>query len=414
MLKKPIDWDEIEQIIEENQSLINRVWQDEEECDTILSEVFMGFYEDGSDLIPLTELFLRHGFDPSANEGETGASCLRSLCWSSYDPYILDVAKLLLDHGAKATDAVMDSIGWKLGEWTVGSYETGNLFSTYYAIALRARAGMDYAGIRDWGAAGRKRLTGVRLANAINPEENRKEKHMILSFEDLTLVINGYCESFINPYVWETAEEISDISEELKPILGRKLKSISYSESSAVCLDFFNHYRLTVCVYEGVLTYELTDQKKNALPAVGERILACRYREGFQYAEDVREYSQTGVLLVTEDCSYHIYPTYYSLFPDSQTLCCDRHSRDWSKGIYTETVGVTGCRVHDIVRNDRNEPIAFCIRCEEGYLYAAVGGGNELELFLSTIEMEPAEIPKSHSFNKNLLQLDYPIWERDS
>ena len=74
MLKKPIDWDEIEQIIEENQSLINRVWQDEEECDTILSEVFMGFYEDGSDLIPLTELFLRHGFDPSANEGETGAT----------------------------------------------------------------------------------------------------------------------------------------------------------------------------------------------------------------------------------------------------------------------------------------------------------------------------------------------------
>ena len=138
--KKIIDWHAVELAVKSLGNSIN----DKYEEGTILSALYMdaNTYENGEILTRLTKLFLDNGYDVTANDEMNGAECLRNLCWSSYDKYVLHTAEMLLDAGANTRmntdeddeDGVMDSISWKFGYWNTGDYESANMFVAYYLI----------------------------------------------------------------------------------------------------------------------------------------------------------------------------------------------------------------------------------------------------------------------------------------
>jgi len=55
----------------------------------------------GKKLYKIVEYFLSKGFDVNKNDGKYGASCLEAIKFATYDPYTIDLAKLLLDAGAR-------------------------------------------------------------------------------------------------------------------------------------------------------------------------------------------------------------------------------------------------------------------------------------------------------------------------
>lgn len=77
-LAKKIDWAVVESLIEALGENINDAIDDDV---TILSELFWGIGSGKGDIVvKLTELFLKHGYDVSANDGLNGAACLYALC----------------------------------------------------------------------------------------------------------------------------------------------------------------------------------------------------------------------------------------------------------------------------------------------------------------------------------------------
>lgn len=95
----PIDWDAFDSVLKGLED-INAY--DEHDEETILSEFMMDgeFYKRGSILADVVRHFLACGYDVSANDGLNGGLALHSLCWSSYDHYVLEAAKVLMNAGA--------------------------------------------------------------------------------------------------------------------------------------------------------------------------------------------------------------------------------------------------------------------------------------------------------------------------
>lgn len=125
----PIDWDAFDSILKGLED-INAY--DEYYEETILSEFIMDgeFYKRGFILADVVRHFLACGYDVSANDGLNGGLALHSLCWSSYDHYVLEAAKALMNAGApvkyrtsdddpnEEPECLLGSIGWKIsGAW---------------------------------------------------------------------------------------------------------------------------------------------------------------------------------------------------------------------------------------------------------------------------------------------------------
>ena len=159
-----IDWNTFEAVLSSVED-INMFDNDYEE--TILSELLGNYdlYHNGSLMPDIIRSFIKHGYDVHANDGINGGLCLSQLCWSSYDKYVLDAAKVLLDAGAPIDYAsadddpdddesrgVLDSISWKLsGLWVVdGDYSVANIFEAYYSMIMAVKDGKDYREISSY------------------------------------------------------------------------------------------------------------------------------------------------------------------------------------------------------------------------------------------------------------------------
>lgn len=125
----PIDWDAFDSVLKGLED-INAY--DEHDEETILSEFIMDgeFYKRGSILADVVRHFLACGYDVSANDGLNGGLALHALCWSSYDHYVLEAAKVLMNAGApvkyrtsgddpnEEPECLLGSISWKIsGAW---------------------------------------------------------------------------------------------------------------------------------------------------------------------------------------------------------------------------------------------------------------------------------------------------------
>ena len=105
--KEPIDWDAFDSVL---MGVENINAYDDQYEETLLSEFIMegDFYKRGFILADVVRHFLACGYDVSANDGLNGGLALHSLCWSSYDYYILEAAKVLMNAGAPVKYSTSD------------------------------------------------------------------------------------------------------------------------------------------------------------------------------------------------------------------------------------------------------------------------------------------------------------------
>ena len=242
--KKNKDWTKIE---EEIKTLENINWCDFDD-ETILS----GFYHDdldGKDLLKLTELFLKNGYDVKANERFNGYSPLHWLCWSCYDRYILEIAEMLLDAGADPNlpeflkgkngdndTGVIGDIAFKFGNWYTGEWETANLMEAYYEMVEAFLKGESYKGIRAVDEAYGKIITSVQKITRRN--EDKTETSYVIWCGSTPLIVSEYIEFIVNPYTPGKAETTEDISEDCSDLIGREIKGLTFISPSSAILEF--------------------------------------------------------------------------------------------------------------------------------------------------------------------------------
>ena len=113
----------------------------------------------GKKLYKIVEYFLAKGFDVNKNDGKYGVACLESLIFATFDSYTIDLAKLLLDAGARNVsyddkrcyDTLHESF------LTESSFQRlccndehlSNIFESVYQVFEAQKNGRDYHGI-DW------------------------------------------------------------------------------------------------------------------------------------------------------------------------------------------------------------------------------------------------------------------------
>ncbi len=119
IFKYPPDWEAMEEAVKAGAD-VNMCYEEDGD-DTYLSELYfvyvqtkIGILEEGEDwkkvatekgidgqyLPRITKFFLDHGFDVNRNHHAHGGMALYNLLFSSYDGYMLECARLLLDAGA--------------------------------------------------------------------------------------------------------------------------------------------------------------------------------------------------------------------------------------------------------------------------------------------------------------------------
>lgn len=247
----PPDFEKMEQLLRDGAD-INAYTED----DTLLSELICGYsvdYEeegeerDGRYLPELVRFFIEHGYAAEERGGAHGGQALQALSWASYDRYILDAAKLLLDAGAdplyrEEEQSVLEWIGTKTSAAipVEDSLEDECLFWVLYDILEAKSKGEPYRGIDWYDVVLGKRIEGVYSAADTLEEAvfcfatergNRRncfKSNLVLDCEGILLSVTHYCHAYLNPYQIPPAEELIDLSGSLGMLVGRRIEQIDF------------------------------------------------------------------------------------------------------------------------------------------------------------------------------------------
>ena len=259
----PVDWTAFDALLSSIPD-INVIDEDAWE-ETYLSSCIenIDVYHSGEILVDMIRHFLAQGYDVGANEGKNGGLCLSQLCWSSYDRYIIDAAKVLLSAGAPINypskddepdepTGVMGSIDWKIsGAWVVDKdYSWANILETYYQIVKAVENGQPYERINTYhGCVGKRleRLEFLGKGNLYCDGNNliKFNDSLVFWFDSLPLVASKYIDFVVNPYtVQEKKESISDADNCFSSLLGACLQNIIYLNQSTCYMQFDNGQRL--------------------------------------------------------------------------------------------------------------------------------------------------------------------------
>ncbi len=201
-------------------------------------------------LIEIIKFFLENGYNTSLENGAHGGEALYALCFSTYDKYILDAAKILLDAGADPlyiTDTVpedqnvLDAVDWKYSGClpVYGDLEQQCLFLVLYDIMEAKTKGMPYSEIHWHDAAIGKRIDRIYSCAPSDSEAvfdfstdehhytNCFKDNIVLECEGIKLVLTHYCHAFVNPYI--VPEHPKDLSTHLGTLIGKRISKISFS-----------------------------------------------------------------------------------------------------------------------------------------------------------------------------------------
>lgn len=316
----PIDWDAFDSVLK---GLENINAYDEHYEETILSEFIMDgeFYKRGFILADVVRHFLACGYDVSANDGLNGGLALHSLCWSSYDHYVLEAAKVLMNAGApvkyrtsgddpnEEPEGLLGSISWKLsGAWMVDKdYAWANTLEAYYAMTEANIAGKDYNAIDNYFACIGKPLTAVSAINVGGKPALYDEgavsvysEPLILWFENKPLVVSCYTDFVVNPvYADDKKNDLADVTTAFSSLIGTTLKEVQYIGTAICYFEFSNGKRLFFAsrnIGDGkrVGTFDiLADSKKvNVEQLCIESFCAISDRT---FASTVTEYSEDAI-----------------------------------------------------------------------------------------------------------------------
>lgn len=415
--KKTIDWSEVEEEIKCLGECINIYDDNSEEC--ILSELYTSTHRPGSWNKMLTELFVKHGFDVSANAGKNGASCLRALCWSSYDEYILHIAERLLELGADSTIStggeldeenrgVLSSIAWKFGYWNTGEYDTANMFVAYYEMIKRHQEGKKYKGIRAFRDSVGEVVTKVEKLKVYD-DQNKKRVSYLLHCREKHLVVSDYVELMVNPYVREEAIEVEDVSDEFKCFIGAKIRELRYMNASLAKLNLDNGVALLIGhTGEGEDSdqgawFRITTNGQTRLPIEGTSIESIKLWGSIRHSEKSTFYPENTIILNTKDAAYALYS--HELGYGEASVRVEQMTKDLSMGIRR------GIEIHNPILEHieySNQAMKWIsIKCEEGILYIATDGFTNVSLFMSASELDENTILREAPYTKGLKKINF-------
>ena len=328
----PIDWDAFDSVLKGLDD-INAC--DEQYEETILSEFIMdgNFYNRGTILADIVRHFLSCGYDVSANEGLNGGLALDALCWSSYDPHILEAAKVLMNAGAPVNyrtgdddpndepEGLLGSISWKLsGAWMADKdFAFANILEAYYAMTEANIAGKDYNSIDSYFVCIGKPLTSVSVLHVGGKPALRDEgdisvysEPLIMWFEDKPLVISCYTDFVVNPvYADDKKDSLADVTAVFSSLIGATLQEVQYIGTTICYFEFSNGKRLffagrDIGDRKRVGTFDIrADSKKVDVEQL--RIESICAIKGLTFASTVTVYSEDAIALFCDDEAYLLY-----------------------------------------------------------------------------------------------------------
>ncbi|MBQ8636699.1 MAG: hypothetical protein IJ423_01735 [Clostridia bacterium] len=406
ILKKDnIDWNLFDEKLKEIEDI--NIF-DEKYEQTILTELLHKdrFYKNGALMPEVIKHFLVNGYDVLANEGANGGLALSTLCWSCYDKYVLESAKVLFDAGApleyKSSDeddefaGVIGSLEWKIpGAWGPHcNYAMANTLEAYYAMAKAYEAEEDYKDIDSFHKCIGEIVTKVSYSgdvSGLKTINNTTEfgNNLVMWFGDYPLVISNYMDMVVNPlFVRKNEGVLSDISKQFDRILGAKLIRIKYLDSITCYLEFDNGYRVMFS------TYDIGDRKRNGLFEIIAidtndikelEILGICKIKGKTYASHVVEYEEEVLTLICKDGDYCIFPDESNIRKYSIGLirCSKELMRDYVRKFPLSEITET--------REFRKKGnlVGLRFKCKEGYLYIKTNEYYQLEILLSQEKFNP-------------------------
>ena len=407
--KNPIDWDEFDRILDEIEDI--NVFDVKYE-ETILAEYLKSadFYHDGATMPEAIKHFLKHGYDVRANDGRNGGLALSSLCWSSYDRYILDAAKVLLDAGApvmynsmdddpdEEPEGVLGSIGWKLsGAWVVDKdYDWANILEAYYTMVQAHIDGDDYNSIFCHLDCLGCKLTSVEADGNVHFDTQglitKFAERFVMWFNGKPLVICPYTEFVINP-IWVSKKKNTLVNADavFPEIVGSTLVGIRYIDSTFCYLEFDNGYRLFFASQDigdqkRIGTFEIRKiQKYEKLCVTDIEYMACS--NGKSYAERVVDYDEQAIVFFGKEMATVLCPSLGEY--GKHSICIVQCSKDLVVDYTRRLVLPAPESVKEYCEQDM--VTAMQIRCGDKYLYLKTTDYYEIEMKVSSIEYDPSE-----------------------
>lgn len=211
----------------------------------------------GESMIAVICFFLENGFDVHAHNDKNGAQCLFALTWSTYDRYMIEAAKLLLDAGAKNIPVgEIDDDTPQIAVATKASYTgtclhdhpTENIFEAMYLMYEAANQGKPYSGIDSYETAKGAKIRKVFLAcdNQISKDnpffsiDEPTSKHsncfkgqLYFVYDNGALIIDEYITAWTDSnYV--VPENATDVSEHFPGIIGPSIKEYKFQHNEVI------------------------------------------------------------------------------------------------------------------------------------------------------------------------------------
>ena len=408
-----VDWTALDA---ELSSLEDINYLDEQYEETILTEFISGgdFYQRGEILVKAVKHFLENGYDVLAHEGRNGGLALGALCWASYDQYILDAAKVLLDAGASIhfrsnddpedgePEGLLGDLDFKCsGAWSVDhDYTVANIFEAYYSIAKAYEAGKDYHSIRSFLDCLDLTLTSVSAVQTSEACPFQKKANitqfsdsLVLWFGKMPLVVNKYVEFVVNPvYVEDNKNNLADVNTEFAPIIGATLLKVRYIDSCTCYLEFSNGYRVIFTSHatsnrDRIGNFEIRpfeSQKDICDLRINE---ICRSKR-IVYSSTVTEYTEEAVALYCDDGAYLLYPSprgwdvhHFSLLKCSEELLTE----------YARQFPVSHPRqIYHYEIPSQGSVIKFCLGGE--FLYFRTTDYDDIKIVLTDLDIVPNDL----------------------
>ena len=277
--KYPPDFIQIQQLLAQGADVNGASPWDPDDC--VLSEIIKGYPEvselreayckscldedcegcglaileaDGRYLPQIIQFFLEHGFDVTAEEGRRGAMCLQCLTWSSYDPYILDACRLLLNAGADPSlcpysdplneSSVLSWVGTKASAARCCDHDhvTANLFETMYQIMDARIKGKNDALIEHFSICIGRQIDRVLLCADDRPmggvftslvpsshPQNNFINTVVMDCGGKMLCVSRYVDLYVDPHIIENTSEILDLAPHFAQCMGHTISGIDFS-----------------------------------------------------------------------------------------------------------------------------------------------------------------------------------------
>ncbi len=210
----------------------------------------------GASMCAIIRFFLDHGFDVNKCDGCFGAQCLYGLTLSTFDRYMIEATKILLDAGAKNRTTSPTSNYENETPWdfigTEGSYQgtcehnhaIANIFEAVYQVYQAVEEGKPYNGIDSYEIAIEKKV--LKVLSEVNmdkptfftmdlPEfhkDNCYTQTLYFVYEGGVLITTPYAD-FWTDTILPTVDLI-DVSDRFDGIVGNSIKGFTYDHRTVV------------------------------------------------------------------------------------------------------------------------------------------------------------------------------------